>query len=258
MALMQPPNDIVTEDMTDEANVIALEEDGDVEQENSEYSGVVGFINSAFQRSKDARLTDETRWLDSYRNYRGIYGPEVQFTDTEKSKAFVKITKTKVLAAYSQIIDVLFAGSKFPIGIESRKFPSNVAGEVSYDPNALTTDKVKEKTGMDYTVPRNISRPDIAKDLGIYSNKLKPIHDDLELGAGTNPLSQLRKQHKTSRKRSMINSRKRLPQNAFDQCLLRCRFLEQVFLKGRLRLIKNTPNGMQRVSTNPSSKLYPR
>ena len=187
MALMQPPNDIVTEDMTDEANVIALEEDGDVEQENSEYSGVVGFINSAFQRSKDARLTDETRWLDSYRNYRGIYGPEVQFTDTEKSKAFVKITKTKVLAAYSQIIDVLFAGSKFPIGIESRKFPSNVAGEVSYDPNALTTDKVKEKTGMDYTVPRNISRPDIAKDLGIYSNKLKPIHDDLELGTGTNP-----------------------------------------------------------------------
>lgn len=187
MALMQPPNDIVTEDLADETNVIALEEDGDVEQENSEYSGVVGFITSAFQRSKDARLTDETRWLDSYRNYRGIYGPEVQFTDTEKSKAFVKITKTKVLAAYSQIIDVLFAGSKFPIGIESRKFPSNVAGEVSYDPNALTTDKVKEKTGMDYTVPRNISRPDIAKDLGIYSNKLKPIHDDLELGAGTNP-----------------------------------------------------------------------
>lgn len=187
MALMQPPTDSITEDMTDEANVIALEEDGDVEQENNEYSGIVGFINSAFQRSKDARLTDETRWLDSYRNYRGIYGPEVQFTDTEKSKAFVKITKTKVLAAYSQIIDVLFAGSKFPIGIEARKFPSNVAGEVSYDPNALTTDKVKEKTGMDYEVPRNITRPDIAKDLGIYSNKLKPIEDDLELGAGTNP-----------------------------------------------------------------------
>ncbi|MDA8689010.1 hypothetical protein N9L87_03115 [Rhodobacteraceae bacterium] len=187
MALMQPPTDSITEDMTDEANVIALEEDGDVEQENSEYSGIVGFINSAFQRSKDARLTDETRWLDSYRNYRGIYGPEVQFTDTEKSKAFVKITKTKVLAAYSQIIDVLFAGSKFPIGIESRKFPANVAGEVSYDPNSLTTDKVKEKTGIDYEVPRNITRPDIAKDLGIYSNKLNPIKDDLELGAGTNP-----------------------------------------------------------------------
>jgi hypothetical protein len=188
MALMKPPTDPINqEDMTDEANVIALEEDGDVEQENSEYSGVVGFINSAFQRSKDARLTDETRWLDGYRNYRGIYGPEVQFTDTEKSKAFVKITKTKVLAAYSQIIDVLFAGSKFPIGIESRKFPNNVAGEVSYDPNSLTTEKVKEKTGVDYDVPRNITRPEIAKDLGLYSNKLKPIEAELELGAGSNP-----------------------------------------------------------------------
>ena len=187
MALMQPPTDTVTEDMTDEANVIALEEDGDVEQENSEYSGIVGFINSAFQRSKNSRLTDETRWLSGYRNYRGIYGPEVQFTDTEKSKAFVKITKTKVLAAYSQIIDVLFAGSKFPIGIESRQYPSNVAGEVSYDPNALTSDKVKEKTGVDFDMPRTINRPDIAKDLGLYANKLKPIEDDLQLGAGSNP-----------------------------------------------------------------------
>ena len=99
---MTPPNEASTEDMTDESNVIALEEDGDVALENMQYAGVVNFINSAYQRSKDARLTDEERWLTGYRNYRGIYGPEVQFTSTEKSQAFVKITKTKVLAAYNQ------------------------------------------------------------------------------------------------------------------------------------------------------------
>jgi len=98
MALMDPPKNI-PDDMTDEDNVVSLEEDGDVEQENMEYSGLVGVIDDAFQKSKDARLTDEDRWLDAYRNYRGLYGPDVQFTDTEKSQAFVKITKTKVLAA---------------------------------------------------------------------------------------------------------------------------------------------------------------
>ena len=187
MALMDKPDAMDAEQATETDAVLALEEDGDVEAENNDLSGVAGFIEGQFQRSKDRRLYDEERWLRSYRNYRGIYGSDVQFTDTEKSKAFVKITKTKVLAAYAQLVDVLFAGSKFPIGIEPRKYPSNVADAVNFDPNALTKEKVKEKTGVDYEVPRQIMRPDVAKDLGIYENKLDPIKDELELGEGKNP-----------------------------------------------------------------------
>ena len=186
MSLMEQPQNIPSDDIINEDNVISLDEDGDVEQEQSEYSGVVGFVDSAFRKSKDARLSDETRWLEGYRNYRGLYSSDVQFTDTEKSRAFIKITKTKVLAAYSQIIDVLFAGSKFPIGVQARKFPNNVAGKVHYDPNALTTEKVKEKTQVDYQVPRSIKRPDIAKELGVFKDQLQPIEDSLELGAGRN------------------------------------------------------------------------
>ena len=93
MAFMTPPEDkIDSEDLTELADVAVLEEDGDVEAENSDYGGVVSMVESAYNRSKDRRLTDEERWLSSYRNYRGIYGPNVQFTSTEKSKAFVKIT----------------------------------------------------------------------------------------------------------------------------------------------------------------------
>jgi len=182
MALMDKP---LPEDVTDTDIVLPLLEDGDVEQENQEYSGAVGFIESQYQRSKDARMTDEQRWLDSYRNYRGLYSSEVQFTESEKSKAFIKITKTKVLAAYAQVVDVLFAGSKFPIGIEARQFPNNVAGAVSYNPNTLTDDKIKEQVGVDYNVPSSIVRPDIAKDLGLYKDALEPVKDELELGAGT-------------------------------------------------------------------------
>ena len=187
MALMDKPTGSLTEDQTEAEQVVALVEDGDVAQENLDFSGAASFIQGQFRKSKDHRLSDEERWLMAYRNYRGIYGPDVQFTDTEKSQAFVKITKTKVLAAYAQIVDVLFAGSKFPVGIESRKYPNNVAGEVNYDPNAITSEKVEEMAGVQYTPKRPIARPDIEKDLGPYKAKLEPIADELEMGSGDSP-----------------------------------------------------------------------
>jgi hypothetical protein len=190
MAFMNPPEDVVnSEDLTELADVAVLEEDGDVEGENTEYGGVVAMVESAFRRSKDHRLSDETRWLMSYRNYRGIYGPEVQFTSTEKSQAFVKITKTKVLAAYAQIVDVLFAGNKFPVGVEPRNTPNNVAGEVNYDPEQITTEKVKQRANIDFKVARKYARPEIERDLGVYKDVLAPVHEELNTGAGSSPTS---------------------------------------------------------------------
>ena len=228
MALMDKPNGSTPEDQTEAEQVIALEEDGDVEQENLDYSGVASFIEGQFRRSKDHRLSDEERWLMSYRNYRGIYGPEVQFTETEKSQAFVKITKTKVLAAYAQVVDVLFAGSKFPVGIESRKYPSNVAGAVNYDPNAITTEKVEEMAGVQYTPKRPIARPDIEKDLGPYKDKLEPIADELEMGTGDSPsaiyfepakLAAQSMERKMHDQLDETNASKHLRSVAFETCL---------------------------------------
>ena len=169
------------EDAIDTSLAMSVEEDGNAEEQNIELSNTVAYIKSQYERAKDARLSDEDRWLDAYRNYRGVYSSEVQFTETEKSKAFIKVTKTKVLAAYAQVVDVLFAGSKFPIGIEARKYPNNVEDTVSYNPNRLTEKKVKDQTNLDYKIPLNISRPDIAKDLGVYKDKLTPIADELEV-----------------------------------------------------------------------------
>jgi len=228
MALMDKPTNLNPEDATDTDTVVALDEDGNVEEENIEYSGVVAFIDGQFRRAKDSRLTDETRWLDSYRNYRGIYGEDVKFTATEKSQAFIKITKTKVLAAYAQVVDVLYAGSKFPIGIEARKFPNNVADAVHYDPKALTDDKIKEKAEVDYQVPRSIARPEIAKDLGLYKERLEPIKDDLEMGAGTNPGSITFEPAKAAAQKlekrmhdqlEATNASKHLRSTAFEACL---------------------------------------
>ena len=91
--------------------------------EKDNYDPFVGYIREKFQQAETSRLQDEKRWLQAYRNYRGLYGPEMAFRANEKSRVFVKVTKTKVLAAYGQLVDVIFGTGKFPIGIQETKIP---------------------------------------------------------------------------------------------------------------------------------------
>ena len=93
----------------------------EMELEDSQKMTLSSYIRDKFNYSYDSRYSQESRWMESYRNYRGIYGSETQFTETEKSQVFLKVTKTKVTAAYGQIIDVLFAGQKFPLGVDATR-----------------------------------------------------------------------------------------------------------------------------------------
>jgi hypothetical protein len=90
---------------------------------------LIGIINDRFAVAEDARQTDETRWLKAYENYRGLYSKNIKFRESEKSRVFVKVTKTKVLAAFGQLVDVIFGTGKFPIGISETKIPE---GETDY------------------------------------------------------------------------------------------------------------------------------
>ena len=88
---------------------------------------LVGLIKSRFDNAESARIPNEQRWLTAYRNYRGLYNKKVKFRESEKSKVFVKITKTKVLAAFGQLVDVIFGTGKFPIGVKETKMPEGVS-----------------------------------------------------------------------------------------------------------------------------------
>src|SRR6185503_20418923 len=103
--------------ISDAMPVLALSDSTTPTDDSVKYSPLVDWVKDRFNRSEQRRQQDERRWLDAYRNFRGLYSPDVKFTDTEKSRVFLKITKTKVLAAYSQLVDVLFAGNSFPIGV---------------------------------------------------------------------------------------------------------------------------------------------
>ena len=101
---------------------------------------LVSMIDKKFTACKDSRQDDESRWLQSYHNYRGKYYKNIHFTEHEKSRVFVKVTKTKVLAAYGQIIDVLFGMGKFPLTIQETKVPEGIAEYAHMNP-------LKEQTG---------------------------------------------------------------------------------------------------------------
>jgi hypothetical protein len=191
-----------------EIDDLSFETDEVVAAESSEDSmftslnSITTFVADRFKRAEDARFSDEERWLRSYRNYRGIYGPEVQFTSSEKSKVFVKVTKTKTLAAYGQIVDVLFGNNKFPLSIEPSVLPDGVAESVhiNIDPNASQAQQALSGAfGEEYSKPYLIgpdtelspgeTRTTLMKRLGGMKDKLAPVSDKIIEGVGTTPTS---------------------------------------------------------------------
>ena len=93
------------------------------------------FISDRFQVAEDSRRSDESRWLRAYENYRGLYNKSIKFRDSEKSRVFVKITKTKVLAAFGQLVDVIFGTGKFPLSISETTLPEGERGQAYLDMN---------------------------------------------------------------------------------------------------------------------------
>ena len=173
----EPNEEVFIED-----NSVTLEDTDDTEIVDEKISGIIPFIQERYQRAEDYRTYDEERWLRSYRNYRGIYGSDVQFTEAEKSRVFIKVTKTKTLAAYGQIVDVLFAGNKFPISIEPTMMPEGVAKDVSFDPkepeelrNSTSLSSPYGFEGDDMDFPKGATEKSLQDRLGPLQDKLQDV-----------------------------------------------------------------------------------
>ena len=163
-----------------------------------EKSSVVGFVQERYKRAEDARYADEQRWLRAYRNYRGIYGSDVQFTDSEKSRVFVKVTKTKTLAAYGQIVDVLFGNNKFPLSVNPSVLPDGVAEAVhiNLDPKASASpDAIRAVTEQkpsspylidgDTTLQPGETLMDLQARMAGLNSKVEAVSDKIIEGEGT-------------------------------------------------------------------------
>jgi len=175
-----------------------IEDKKSIEDElDSSVGRIANFVEGRFSKAEDARQNDETRWLQSYRNYRGLYGPDVQFTDTERSRVFVKVTKTKTLAAYGQVVEVLFGNNKFPLSVDPTTLPEGVAESVHFnaDPNAEQgMDEIKKAFNKPTFSPENELQPGdtletIRDRLGGLEDKLSPVEEKLIEGPGTTSTS---------------------------------------------------------------------
>ena len=159
--------DSIYEEVEGESGVqLTLEED---QQRN-----LIGIIKGRYAQAEEARQTDETRWLKAYENYRGLYAKSVKFRESEKSRVFVKVTKTKVLAAFGQLVDVIFGTGKFPIGISETKIAEGETNFAHLD-TASPTPGLETSEGME--IPDDIgNRIDSPYDVGYKGDgrTLKP------------------------------------------------------------------------------------
>ena len=106
---------------------------------------------------------------------------------------FIKVTKTKTLAAYSQVIDVLFSGSKFPLSIEPTGLPEGVVEDVHFDPQQPEQIEVDQNVspygfaGDGNDLEPGATARSLTEKLGVFENKLEPVQDKLKEGPAKTP-----------------------------------------------------------------------
>ena len=232
-------------------------------------SGLTDYIQKQFTRAEDARYTEENNWIRAYKNYRGVYSSDVQFTETEKSRVFIKVTKTKVLAAYSQIVDVLLANNEFPLSVEPTTLPEGVAETVHFDPNAPadveTGDMPKDLYGYEgdgrVLPPGATELEDLEERLGPLQDALDDV-DTLKEGFGITQSSvnfhpamvaakMMEKQIKDQLEES--DATKHLRNAAFE-----CALFGTGVLKGPFATTKEYPNWTDEGEYDPTVKTVPK
>ena len=262
---MAKDNDVFIED-----DAVVLGDTANSTQEDANTSRIISYVMERFLRSETVRRQDEDRWLRAYRNYRGIYGPDVQFTEAEKSRVFIKVTKTKTLAAYGQIVDVLFANNKFPISIDPTELPDGVVDSVNFDPMApdqLRTGNLSDPispygyAGDGRELPKGGTRKTLGESIGRNLGERLQNVKGVSEGPGVMPTSVTyepamiaakKMQKKIQDQLDESNATKHLRSTAFEMALF-----GTGVMKGPFAVDKEYPNWDDDGEYNPQFKTVP-
>jgi len=251
------------EELTFDSEDMASIEDTSGDMPTDKPAGrIVSYVQERFSKAETARETEERRWLQAYRNYRGIYGPDVQFTSTEKSRVFVKVTKTKVLAAYGQIAEVLLGNNKFPITINPTVLPDGVAESVHVETNQQFLEAKEQVMGgqEDTSLRPGETLADLRKRLGPLKNKLQNV-ENIKEGPGTlasqitfSPalIAAKKMEKKIHDQLDESQANKHLRSTAFE-----CALFGTGVMKGPFAIDKEYPNWDEDGNYNPIIKTIP-
>jgi hypothetical protein len=261
---MAEDNEVFIED-----DAIILEDTENSTENDSGTNNIISYIMERYRKSEDVRRQDEIRWLRAYRNYRGLYGPDVQFTEAEKSRVFIKVTKTKTLAAYGQIVDVLFANNRFPLTVDPTELPDGVVDSIHFDPQSPP--QLRED-GMDELVspygykndgrelPKGATVKTLRDSIGSLADKLRDITGVKE-GPGTTPsavtfepamIAAKKMQKKIQDQLEESNATKHLRSTAFEMALF-----GTGVMKGPFAVDKEYPNWNDEGEYSPIFKTVP-
>ena len=256
------------EDLNMDTDAIALEDtqENSVENESST-TALTNYVMSKYKKSEDYRYDDEQRWVRAYRNYRGLYGPDVQFTEAEKSRVFIKVTKTKTLAAYGQIVDVLFANNKFPLSVDPTELPEGVAKDVNFDPKEpqelMGSNNMESPYGFNgdgKDLPKGATAKSLEDRLGPLADNLSDI-ETLKEGVGKTPsaitfspamVAAKNMEKKIHDQLEESNANKHLRNTAFEMALF-----GTGVMKGPFAFDKEYPNWDDEGEYNPVFKTVP-
>ena len=79
------------------------------ESQETQLAGLVTGLIAEFEQVKSKRRVYEDRWLEDLRQYKGVYSPQIlKNIPSNRSKAFIRLTKVKVDTLCARIMDTLF------------------------------------------------------------------------------------------------------------------------------------------------------
>ncbi len=241
----------------DDAEAIAIEDAPEAGKGDDDKVGdLLGFVTKKYRRAVTNRYYDEQRLLKAYRNFRGVYGPDVEWRESEKSRIFVKVSKTKALAAYGQIVDVLFGNDKFPIGIQPTTLPEGVADAMHFEMQEMP----EQPEGEMPELQPGGTQQTLTDRLGALAKKLNPVLSRVKEGPGTtqtaitvhpSQVAAAKMQKKIHDQLEESHGNMRLRRSALDQCVY-----GTGILKGPFAIDKEYPRWKEGVYS-PVTKTIP-
>lgn len=262
--------DFETGTFMEQAESYNIEDTEEGDQVDTDVGSLASFVEARYNRAEKARYADEQRWIESYRNYRGIYGPDVAFTDTEKSQVFIKVTKTKTLAAYGQITDVLFGNNKFPLVVDPTSLPEGVVDSVHFEPDpnmqkALDQQKPAEPVSGPTAADRRLlpgeTTSDLKERLAGMTAALEPIADKLVEGPGNTPTAVTLYPAVVAAKKMQKKIHDQLEESNASKSLRNCAFECALFgtgiMKGPMAIDKEYPRWDEEGEYDPVFKTIP-
>ena len=235
-------------------------------------------VSSRFDIASSARTNTESIWTDSFMMYRGEYTPaerlkiaKAEARNPGASDVYIKVTKTKVQAAYGQILEILYSGNKFPLGVEASEVPEGAPETVHLAPKDSPAAPPKEDIYGFKGDGKEVEPGATAKSLlaGIYS-KYMPFLANKEVKEGRSPdpktLIELHPAEASARNmEKLIHDQlaDTLAKRALDYAALECVIYGTGIIKGPFNYTETVhkwtqAEGSKEVNYEPYKKLVPR